>query len=365
MVMRRQSQSSVKIRVRETSLTLGEFTVDQMVRATGFKPTSVRTELRRMREEKFLTTASVKGTRVGPGAPRALYKVTSSHEKVQKLARQVQSFYHRPTVHGHPSTRFYDRARRLLDKVEIGKYQGGEQRATMLRQAEEALAMAWHDEEHVKGATEAFLECERARLECLKGDLDGAAHIFHKVKSSFESLHLPDEAARVKEYVWCVEIKRRLRQSSEAGPEEEARLVLEALKSAEGTDDRPLVRFIKEVLRKQTDPTLTRLLEKAQSPEVKTPDATRRVGGAMARKGGNAFGVSSLGWKLPMFADADKVVPATVRHIGAAEAQDINVNQNEVGAYLGLSLRLNQALSLSPSAIKKKQYEQYLKGLSS
>ena len=107
-------RSEVKFKVRQNALLLGEFTIAQLVRATGLNPESVRTEVQRLRKEGFVVSER------RPGQREALYRLSDDPEKRLALSRSVEAFYPEPPmpVPPRPTSRMYQAARYSLAQAE-------------------------------------------------------------------------------------------------------------------------------------------------------------------------------------------------------------------------------------------------------
>lgn len=261
----KEQMSLVKFRVRDNALTLREFTVAQMINATGLKPESVRTELQRMKQEGLLITEPIPSPQGRRGGRPSLYRLTKDPEKRLALARQVESFFPKPPVPSRPTSRHYLIATRLLDKIAAGEYKDDAERDTLLKQAADALEFAWYDEGEPEGILRAYIEKEKARMKYLAGKHDPAETLFQQVKEAFVTAGLSDEAARAEEYLACIHVWRRLKQEATWDLQGLARAVSETLEvvNLASLSDHPLLALLRELLRSLSRSTREQVLAAA------------------------------------------------------------------------------------------------------
>ena len=81
----------VKFKVRQNALFLREFTISQLVHATGLNPESVRTEVQRLEQEGFIVPEC------RPGQREARYRLSGDPEKRLELSRSLDAFYPSPS----------------------------------------------------------------------------------------------------------------------------------------------------------------------------------------------------------------------------------------------------------------------------
>jgi hypothetical protein len=211
----KQQMSAVKFRVREKALMLGEFTVQEMVQATGLKRESVSTEVQRMKKEGLLVAESLPelgdGLRRRVGARPLLYRLTPDSQRRLQMARQLTSFY-LPSTSARPTSRHYLAATRMLDRLMVHR-DSDEATGDLIRQCGEALEYAWYDEnEPQESVVAAFIERERARLCYVKGEHGEAQQLFRSAKEQFLSASLTEEAAQINDYLCAVELAQRWAQ---------------------------------------------------------------------------------------------------------------------------------------------------------
>jgi len=205
MAAEKEPMGKVKLRVRESALTMKEFTLEEMVRATGLNKDSVESELKRMRERGFITVHNTK--RPKPGRPPCLYKLTSDPEKRFKLSTQVAEFYPKPRAQERPTSHHYFRAVELLDS--LGEKEKAEDRARVLSECEDELSFAWYEEGSPDGVLEAFIQSQKGRVEYLKENYEQAQALFEKAMETFTIYNMPEEKAWVGEHSLASRVQRK------------------------------------------------------------------------------------------------------------------------------------------------------------
>ncbi len=250
--------NEVKIRIRSNALTLKEFTVAQMRRVTGLNPASIRTELQRMKRQGYLTSEPTK-ERKGRGAPPHIYKLTSDPEKRLELSRQVEVFYTPPPPPAppKPTSLHFKAAVKLIDRLVAGQA-SEEERDEVLDKARYHLDFAMHEEgvgikkDEATGIISAYINCAQGRLEYLTGNDGDAETLFKKAKEAFASADLPDEMAKVDEYLQSIQIRRRWMEMVQRGiyePRNMARCVLEILEPISASlTEKPLTLLLMNLL---------------------------------------------------------------------------------------------------------------------
>lgn len=203
----RANMSQVKLKVRYNALLLREFKVADIVRATGLKSESVRTELQRMKQEGLLV-AGPDGEHTGRGAPPAVYRLTDDPERRLTLSQSVAAFYPPPETPERPSSRRYRSAQQLLDRALNSK---GAQRREYLAAAERDLQIATEAEggEFASEQVKAYLRYEHARLLYLRGDYGQAKQEFAALRPIFAAIGEETMLQRVKEFEVCAEASAR------------------------------------------------------------------------------------------------------------------------------------------------------------
>jgi DNA-binding PadR family transcriptional regulator len=162
--------NEVKFKVRAIALDLETFTVAQMTRVTTLNPTSIRTELQRMKREGYLTSEPIREGKSGRGAPPHRFQLTDAPEKRLALARSIEPFFSPPpTPAPRPLSLHYQAAVTLTERLESGELSETE-RETTLRDAHHHLALAVEEEgvdirpETETAVAAAYLDLLRARL---------------------------------------------------------------------------------------------------------------------------------------------------------------------------------------------------------
>ena len=254
--MTKAALSQVKFKVRHNALLLGEFTVEQMVKATGLNPESVRTELQRMKKEGFLTSEPLRGEIRKRGGRPHIYRLTPDPEKRLALSRSVEAFYPAPSlpIPARPTSRHFHIAVQLLNQATKRQIEGEEYKA-LLDEAQYHLDFAFHEESGDGQGMElarAYINREQGRLEYLRGNDGDAERLFEKAREVFASADLPDEVAKVDEYLQSIQIRRRWMEMVQRGiyePRNMLRCVLETLKPISSSlADRPLMLLLMNLL---------------------------------------------------------------------------------------------------------------------
>jgi len=221
-------RSEVKFKVRRNTLLLHEFTIAQLVRATGLNPESVRTEVQRLRQEGMIISGHK------PGQREAVYRLSDDPEKRLALSRSVEAFYPEPTepVPPRPTSRMYQDALQTLDEAERGK---GEQREALVRRAAHQLEGAWEAEgaSRAPELVQAHLFREQGRLACLQGRREQAEEWFDQAREKFSAAGAEREIRLIDEYLLYLEAQRQIDINRAIDPSTQARCVLETLKKAE------------------------------------------------------------------------------------------------------------------------------------
>lgn len=265
---KKAGMSEVKFKVRHNALYLREFTVADMVRATGLKPESVRTEVQRMRGEKMLTSEPLKEKRLGRGGRPALYKLVRDPEKRLALSHEVESFFPEPrqAFPLRPSSRHYLVATRLLDRIVEGYYKTDREMNTALEEAEEHLKFAEYEEGKSEALISAYIDRERARVEYLRCENETAEALFHQARQAFKAAELDHEVTRVDEYLACIQTYRRYFQQGAVNPAEKARCTLEVLETMDKPSDRPLMNLLIHLLHELSSSMRKKALDVAWEP---------------------------------------------------------------------------------------------------
>jgi len=224
----------VKFKVRRNALLLREFTIDQLVRATGSNPESVRTEVQRLKQEDFLISEQ------RPSQREALYRLSDDPEKRLAISRSVEAFYPEPPepIPPRPTSRLYQAALSSLDQAEREK---GKRREELLAQAAHQLEGAWQAEGASRASelVQANILRERGRLAHLQGQREPARELLIQAREAFAVAGLESETHLIDEYLVCIEAWRRIEVSHALDSKAQARCVLETLETLEATEYRP------------------------------------------------------------------------------------------------------------------------------
>jgi RNA polymerase sigma factor (sigma-70 family) len=201
--------SQVKFKVRYHALLLQEFTVADIIRATGLNPESVRTELQRMRQEGLLTSQPYTERSTDRQGRSALYRLTDDPEARLTLSHSIEAFYPIPPATARPTSRHYLAAQRLIDQALNTSHP---QRQELIDQAAATLEMA----EQAEGGDSApepvrhCLQYERARLSYLCGHDEAAANTFHALHTVFSATANETMLKRVQEFQVCLDLRRHV-----------------------------------------------------------------------------------------------------------------------------------------------------------
>jgi predicted ArsR family transcriptional regulator len=248
----RAGMNEVKFKVRLNALLLYEFTAEQMMRITGLKPESVRTELQRMKQEGLLeVTRSPVPTdqKRKRGGQHALYRLVADPEKRLALSRSVETFYPEKPRPFQPTSRHYHRALRLLDKVTNAK--DDHECKSLLHEAEEELDFALSEEGDslAPESVRAYIEFQRGRLAYLREQYERAAASFSLVRRELIAIGQAAEAARVDEFLLCIEVHRQWAADRDRVSKRRIRRLLEVLESSGFQAASPLVQLMTGLLR--------------------------------------------------------------------------------------------------------------------
>ncbi len=232
-------RSQVKFKVRQNALLLREFTIAQLVRATGLNPESVRTEVQRLRREGMVTSERK------PGRREALYRLSDDPEKRLALSRSVEAFYPEPPepIPPRPTSRLYQAALQSLDQAEREK---GKPSKELLAQAEHQLEGAWQAEgaSRAPELVQAHILRERGRLAYLQGQREPARELLTRAREAFAAAGLESETRLIDEFLLYIEAWRRIEVSHAPDAAAKARCVLKTLEEAEHRSTGPLVRLL-------------------------------------------------------------------------------------------------------------------------
>ena len=247
----RSGMREVKFKVRMNALLLCEFSTEQMVRITGLKPESVRTELQRMKQEGLLVvirkpnTADQKRRR---GGQSVLYTLVSDSEKRLALSRSVETFYPEKPRPPQPTSRHYHVAMHILDEAMEAS---NDRKQSLLNQAEEELDFALSEEgaSRAPESVRAHIEFQRGRLAYLREQYGQAAESFSLARRALATAGQAGEVSRAEEFLLCAEIRRRWNLDSDDRPQARAGRLLEVLEPSGFQAFSPLVQLMTDLLR--------------------------------------------------------------------------------------------------------------------
>lgn len=195
--------SAVKLKVRHNALLLREFTIDDLVRATGLKPESVRTEVQRMKKEDLVSAEPLLDNPSGRRGRRALYRISADAEARLKLARSIEEFHVPHAEPQLPSSRYYASAVSLLDRAESLT---GPERSRLLKVASEDLEDAGEAEggEFTPPRVRLYLRFQHARLSYLHARHEVAVEEFQAIRPQFVQIEDWPTVERIDEYLFCM-----------------------------------------------------------------------------------------------------------------------------------------------------------------
>lgn len=247
----RVGMSQVKFKVRYHALLLREFTVADIVSATGLNPESVRTELQRMRQDGLLRSEAQPSTEERHGRA-SLYRLTDDPEARLTLSRSVEAFYPPPPPNNRPTSRHYQLAQQLLDQA---LNTTNSQRHQLLEDAVRALEMAEQAEYDETASIKAYFDYERARLAYLRGEYEQAEHAFKQLRERFSASDDQALLRRVEEFLVCVDVQHRFAAQSQPSANE-ATLgwsLAQALVEQDYQTDSPITSLLLLVLRQLSE----------------------------------------------------------------------------------------------------------------
>ena len=178
----RQPLNYVKTLVRESALDLREFTIEEIVKATSCKPTSVQNEIRHMLREGYLITQQSTGPQQRRGKPSSVYRLVNDEERVNSLIREVRAFRPQRQPGPRPLSQNYQLARELLDRAGTAPEA---ERQVLLTTAAKLLRAAWADQGNTGDVKDAFFKYEQGRLLFMKKDYEPAGRLLQEAVQTF------------------------------------------------------------------------------------------------------------------------------------------------------------------------------------
>jgi DNA-binding transcriptional ArsR family regulator len=240
----RTPHGEVRFKVQRNALLLGEFTIAQLVHATGLNPESVRTEIQRLKKEGFVISERQAGQH------EALYRLSDDLEKRLTLSRSVRAFYPAPSepVPPRPTSRLYHAALRTLDQAER---KSGDERKALLEEAAHQLEGAWQTEgaSRAPELVKAHLWREQGRLKCLQGQREEAQKLFKQAREKFAAADLESETRLIDEYLLYIEVRIRIDAENiqDTDPTAKIQCVLKVLEDREYPPVSPLLHYLAEL----------------------------------------------------------------------------------------------------------------------
>lgn len=261
----RSSLNRVKFQVRDYALRRRNFTVADLVRETGLNPSSVRTELQRLKDEGLLT---VWGKLPGPkkrGGGTVLYQLTPDPQARLTLWASVKAFYGPAPAPSRPTSRHYGSARERIDEA-IGA--GAPQDERLLAQAEADLEVAYQAEgaSLASEAIKAYLGYEEARIHFWRGSYAEAGSKFSALRKKFAEWGDEARVEAIDEFLQCIE---GLSFQPEPPGRVEAAVLRECLDKAlvgeACKSDRPLALLMGKILRQWPQTANEEILEEMKT----------------------------------------------------------------------------------------------------
>jgi DNA-binding PadR family transcriptional regulator len=239
--------NEVKFKVRAIALDLETFTVADLARVTALNPSSIRTELQRMKRGGYLTSRPVREEKAGRGAPPHCYQLTDDVEKRLALTRSIEPFYGLPHPAPRPLSLHYQAALTLAERLEAGELSAAEREA-ILHDARQHLSLAAEEEgvdirpEAETAVAVAHMGLLWARLAIAADEWDRAEPHLATARRTFADRGLDEMLAQVESLQAALAVERTLAQASteRSLPEQ----LLAVLKQVSGTLPLPTVRRI-------------------------------------------------------------------------------------------------------------------------
>jgi hypothetical protein len=242
--------NQVKFKVRYNALILREFTVSDMIRATGLNPESIRTELQRMKQEGLLIAAPHPEKHDKRGGHPSIYRLTDDPEMRLALSESIEAFYPPLPVDDQPTSRHYASAKQLIDRAQTAD---GPQCKQLLAAAEHDLEIAEQAEggSLASDSVKAYLQYERARVAYLRRKDELAQELFSSLSQFFASTNNTVMVRKVHEFQLCLVActhQRELGVRGNTRPIAEARCLLDAIEEVSYVTDSPLALLLMDLL---------------------------------------------------------------------------------------------------------------------
>lgn len=192
-----------KVNVRASALALGRFTVAEIGRATGLNPSSIQSELQRMKRDGLLTVDDASlASRGRRGVPK-VYEVVAEPDALRRLVASIEAFRPLAVPPEEPTSSEYQTTRVLLDRAMVA---APDRRADLLREAELLLEEAVEAEVAplAPELVRARLRFERGRLHFLRKQYDRAEHEFNDLRTFFADIADDSMVRLIDEYRWAV-----------------------------------------------------------------------------------------------------------------------------------------------------------------
>jgi hypothetical protein len=249
--------NQVKFKVRYNALILREFTVSDMVRATGLNPESIRTELQRMKQEGLLVAAPHPEKHDKRGGHPSIYRLADDPEMRLALSESIEAFYPPLPVDDQPTSRHYASAKQWIDRAQTAD---GPQCKPLLAAAEHDLEIAEQAEGGglASDSVKAYLQYERARLAYLKGKHELAQELLNSLSQFFMSANNTAMTQKVHEFQLCLTAlahQRELGGRDSLRADALARCVLDAIAEVSHVTDSPLELLLIDLLRELSQTT--------------------------------------------------------------------------------------------------------------
>jgi tetratricopeptide (TPR) repeat protein len=240
--------SEIKFKVRYSALLLKEFTVADIIKATGLNPESVRTELQRMRQEGLLISSPHPDKQKKRGGRPSVYRLADDTDKLLALSQSVEAFYP-PEPSNKPTSRYYESAKQSIAQALVSDHS---ERRRLLLKAGNELDMAEQAEggDLAKDLVKNYLMYERARIVYLAGNHDSALKIFEELHKYFTEKKIEVVLRHIDEYVLCLNASLNfgIGIPSRYGNAEWARCLLNTLKENNFQTESPLVILLLDLL---------------------------------------------------------------------------------------------------------------------